>query len=342
MVGTPFVSVLMPVFNGERYVKEAIQSILDQRFCNFEFVIINDGSTDNSAAILEYYQRLDQRIKVFTQTNQGIAAARNNAWRLAQGKYIAWADADDISLPDRLGKQVVFLESHPKVGVCGTWVKTIGQPSGLIWKYPLDDATLRSRLLFESPIANPSVMMRRALFSHNRLEYNLAYPPAEDYDFWIQASESCQLANLPQVLVLYRLHRSQSTKTATNWLTNVKLIQQIQLERLGIQPTQAELDLHQAISLVQIPPSREFVCQAGGWLEKLQRINNEQLRYPEPEFSNVLSEWWFRVCRSVVELGRWSWQTYWQSPLSHNNTLKLRTKAKFGVLCVINQIRSKT
>ena len=109
----------MSVYDGERFLREAIDSILTQTFHDFEFIIVNDGSTDGSAAILDSYAKSDARLRVYDQANRGQCASDNRGCKLARGKYIARMDADDVSTPDRLEKQIAFLENHPKVGLLG-------------------------------------------------------------------------------------------------------------------------------------------------------------------------------------------------------------------------------
>ncbi|TXJ00169.1 MAG: glycosyltransferase family 2 protein [Neisseriales bacterium] len=120
----PIISVVMPVYNAEKYITEAVESILNQTYSDFEFIIIDDCSTDSSYQILQKYAEKDKRIRIFrNDTNRKQAYTKNFAIKLAKGKFIAFMDADDISLPARFTKQVTFMESHPDIGVCGTWIK---------------------------------------------------------------------------------------------------------------------------------------------------------------------------------------------------------------------------
>ncbi len=134
---TPSISVLMPVYNTERYVAEAIESILAQTFGDFEFIIVNDGSTDDSLAILRRYEQQDQRIRLITRPNTGIVGALNDGLALARAELVARMDADDVSLPERLGKQRDFMSSHPGCVAMST-AYTIMDPDGLeMWDVPL-------------------------------------------------------------------------------------------------------------------------------------------------------------------------------------------------------------
>lgn len=206
MSNPPAISVVMAVYNSAAVVAEAVDSVLNQTFRNFEFIIIDDGSTDSSGDILRQYAQRDARIRLYAQENCGLIASLNRGCRLAQGRYIARMDADDISLPPRFEKQFRFLEEHLEIGVLGTWIQDIDERGRPIieWPVPADPIVVRWFLFFGNCIAHPSVMMRRDLME--RLGY---YRPdaihVEDYDLWIRAAEVTGLANLPEVLVRYRV-----------------------------------------------------------------------------------------------------------------------------------------
>ncbi len=208
----PVVSVLMPVYNGERYLKEAIESILNQTFRDFEFIIIDGGSTDGSPAMLASYQQKNDRIHVYYQENQRLAASLNMGCQLARGKYIARMDADDVSLPERLAKQVNYLEANPDIGVVGTWVQVIaenGKPSS-IWRLPTAPFMIRWSLSFGNIIVHSSVMMRRDVIAQLGF-YRMEALQAEDYDLWARASLATRVANMPEVLIRYRLWEGGAT-----------------------------------------------------------------------------------------------------------------------------------
>lgn len=201
----PTVSVVMPVYNAEKYVTKAIDSVLNQTLADFEFIIIDDGSTDGSEAILASCAASDQRIILHRQQNSGLTASLNRACGLARGTYIARMDADDISLPRRLEKQVHYLERHSEIGVLGTWIQDIGagDEPGPIWPLPTTPATIRWFLMFGNCVAHPSVMARREIIQD--LGYRPEAPHVEDYDLWIRASAVTGVANFPEVLLKYRV-----------------------------------------------------------------------------------------------------------------------------------------
>jgi glycosyltransferase involved in cell wall biosynthesis len=332
----PRVSVLMAVYDGETYLDEAIQSVLNQTFDDFEFIVINDGSTDGTAKIIERYRRGDRRIRVYEQPNRGLVVALNRGFELARGEYIARMDADDVCVPERIAAQVAFMDARQEVGVCGTWIETMGTSNGNVRRYPPDDATIRSWLLFESVLAHPSVMMRRDLFVKTGLLYNAAYVHAEDYELWVRAARHTALANLPKILLRYRLHPQQVVeKHETAKLSSARLVRLAQLEHLGIRPTEEELVLHQALSTWQFEATPDFIEASLAWLRKLQAANHAAGVYPEPAFLNVLGQRWSALCATATHLGLWTFRTFWRPPFRANAGLTWQQMLKFAIKCGI-------
>jgi glycosyltransferase involved in cell wall biosynthesis len=209
----PLVSVVMPVYNSQRFLAEAIECILNQTFTDFEFLIIDDGSTDTSSDILATYAKRDERIRIYTHTkNLGIAEARNLGLKLAKGKYVATMDSDDLVLPERLQLQVAYMESHPDTGVLGAGAYIIdekGKRRGVL-DYPSSHPIIIHGLCFYDPINNPVVMVRREVVLSVG-GYNPEFPPTEDYDLWVRLSSVTFLANLPERLLFLRKHGSNTT-----------------------------------------------------------------------------------------------------------------------------------
>jgi glycosyltransferase involved in cell wall biosynthesis len=196
----------MPAYNAAVYVDEAVASILNQTFRDFEFIIINDGSTDETGSILDKYGKTDSRIRLYHQENQGMIAALNRGCRLAHGKYIARMDADDISFPDRLEKQLAYIEEHPQVGILGTWINNIDK-NGLLrgtWRPPTNSKMLKWTLFFGVCVAHPSVLMRRDLITKLNF-YRPEAAHAEDVDLWFRASALTEFGNISEVLLKYRV-----------------------------------------------------------------------------------------------------------------------------------------
>jgi glycosyltransferase involved in cell wall biosynthesis len=210
----PKVTVLMSVYNGEIYLREAIESILSQTFRDFEFIILNDGSEDDSAQIIERY--CDTRIKVVeNRQNLGLTRSLNRGLSMAQGEYIARMDADDISFPNRLGAQVGFLDSNPEVGVLGTGFQLIDQlgKTGETLLFPGEHGLLRWMMcFFFNPVAHPTVMMRREMVSMAG-GYNEQLSTSQDFDLWRRLSELTCLSNLPEVFLYLRKHKGNVSST---------------------------------------------------------------------------------------------------------------------------------
>jgi len=209
---SPLVSVLMPAYNAENYIDEAIKSILKQTYKNFEFIILDDASTDNTWNILNDYVKKDNRIKIFKNPkNLYIAGARNKLIKLAKGKYIAWQDADDIAYPKRLEQQVNFLNSYPQVGIVGGFLDFFenGKVKS-VRKYAEDDAVLRKRMFRYSPVAQPAAMIRKQCFDEVG-GYNLKYPPAEDIDMSFRIGINWKFANIQNSILKYRITQTSAT-----------------------------------------------------------------------------------------------------------------------------------
>lgn len=201
----------MGVLNGERFLQEAVESILDQSFREFEFIVIDDGSTDFSGRMLDCYGRQDSRMRVYHQGNRGLVDALNRGCSLAQGKYLARMDADDIAIRHRLMWQVEFLERNPEIAVLGGAVTLISAAGAVIGEYrrPLTGPDLKSALLRHCGLTHPTVLMRKNAFIAAK-----GYRPildAEDWDLWLRIAEQFELANLEAVLLKYRLHAHQIT-----------------------------------------------------------------------------------------------------------------------------------
>lgn len=205
IIKQPIVTVLLPVYNGRHYLREAIQSILDQTFPDFELIIINDGSSDDSGDIAQSFQ--DKRIRFYAQQNKGLAATLNRGIALAKGKYIARQDADDFSLPSRLAEQVNYLETHPKVALVGTWSEIWHeeQRTTLCHRHPTRNAELQFALFFDNPFVHSSVMIRRSILDlAGSYSTDLDRQPPEDYELWSRIARVAEIANLPKVLHAYR------------------------------------------------------------------------------------------------------------------------------------------
>ncbi|MDD5731926.1 MAG: glycosyltransferase family 2 protein [Patescibacteria group bacterium] len=210
----PKISVLMPAYNAEKYIGEAIESILNQTFTNFEFIIIDDCSTDKTWDIIQEYVKKNNKIRSFkNEKNLGIAGSRNKLLGLAGGKYIVWQDADDISMLDRLKHQFEFMEANKDVGICGGWLQFFSdKKEGSIRKYKQNDKDIRRTIFRYSPVAQPGAILRKEAVEFAGL-YDLNYPPAEDLDMSFRIGKKYKFANLQEVVVKYRENDGSATFT---------------------------------------------------------------------------------------------------------------------------------
>jgi len=292
MIGSPRVTVLMPVYNGENFLREAVQSILGQTFTDFEILIINDGSSDRSAGIMESFD--DPRIRlVHNERNIGLIATLNKGFDLARGEFVARMDCDDISRPQRLGKQAAFLAAHPDIGVCGTWFRKFGAQGSKVVRWETEPDAVRAAMLFSCSLAHPTVMLRREAFVSRMLYYDAAYPHAEDYELWVRAMAFMDVANLPEVLLDYRVHPDQVTQRL--FLKQAETAGRVRLRQLlevGLEVSADEFRLHQALSICDPLGIEDVYRKADQWLCCLKRRNDEKKAFAEPCFSRVLLERW--------------------------------------------------
>ena len=205
MADDPKVSIVMSVRNGGSDLPRAVACILDQTYRDFEFIIVNNGSSDGTAAFLGSIS--DPRVRIYHQADQGLASALNRGISLARGRYIARQDHDDLALPDRVMKQVRFLEAHEEYGLVGTraeiWIGD--QPTGRYHDHPSNDVDLRFDLLFNNPFVHSSVMIRKSVLDQaGGYTTDPARQPPEDYELWSRIARCCSVANLPERLTIYR------------------------------------------------------------------------------------------------------------------------------------------
>ncbi len=224
----PLVSVIMPVYNGERFLEQAIESILEQSYRQLELIIINNGSTDNTATILAAYAQKDRRITIlFHPEPLGHAgeAASNLASRHAKGKYIAKLDADDVAVPNRIEKQVVFLETNPAIFLVGSYLELIDSHSRSVGirRYPLRSEAIYSEFYLRFPVANPAIMYRNGVLADDF--YTLRHKSFTDdyYSLFLHIHNGLLFANLPEPLTLYRVHDSNTvfTNLRMKWMINM-------------------------------------------------------------------------------------------------------------------------
>jgi glycosyltransferase involved in cell wall biosynthesis len=243
----PLVSVLMPVYNAEKYLSEAIDSIINQTFKNFEFLIINDGSTDNSLNIIKGFD--DARVRLIDHPkNMGLVASLNEGLKIAAGQFIARMDADDISDTDRLQTQVDLLLANPDISLVGCHMDIIDEQGTVIGKrkYQTSHDAIKVESLFRCPVPHPGIMLRKDSFVNNNLFYNPSFSYyAEDYELWQRALSILKFANANTKLLQYRITSNQNSNLyATGQKTETDTIRSNYLKELGLKDNDCKLLLN--------------------------------------------------------------------------------------------------
>lgn len=212
---TPGVSVVMSVFNGEAHVATAVESILNQSYRDFEFIIVDDGCTDSTPEVLRSFK--DPRITMVTQSNRGLAVALNKGIAKSKGRYIARMDSDDIAVHTRLETQYRFLEDNPGIGLVGTWIRIVDDKGNVLrqTKEPVGSSEIRKGMATYNCFNHGTVMFRRSIFDKAG-GYSTTFPesvPVEDYALWLRMLKYCEGANIPEYLYLWRQHAASTSST---------------------------------------------------------------------------------------------------------------------------------
>ena len=267
MLLSPKISVVMPVFNGEQYLKESIESILCQTFTDFEFIIVDDQSTDSSWQIIQEYAAKDSRIAAVKNNGiKGCWSARNLGWDLAKGKYLAIMDSDDISLPERLQKEFDFMEQNPDIDICGTWMKNFGKDTKTV-SFPTSKQEIRDQLFFINSISQPTVIMRLSSVPNIRYENTVT----EDYELWCREIDNLNFANIPEVLLLYRRHSAQTNGKKQRGEANKTRLRNVQ--KIGVTLSEQEKELYCDLFLdTFLPKNIEEINIAINIFEKISPV----------------------------------------------------------------------
>ena len=238
----PSVSVIMPVFNSEKYVAEAITSILTQTFIDFEFIIVDDGSTDATYEIIHSFN--DKRLRVFREKiNSGNNVARNKALAISVGDYICMMDSDDFAVVDRIQKQFEFMEANKQFGICGGLIQIMDSTE--IIKFPEDYDEIKVWSLSNIMFRHPTVFMRSSFLRKYDLKYDIAFRYAADYDILVKAAILFPVTNIQEVLLKYRRHPDQiSSAHAIGQSAVVNQVRLRQLVNFGIKASDEECKLH--------------------------------------------------------------------------------------------------
>lgn len=265
------VSVVMPVYNREKYVAEAVRSILNQSFHGFEFIIVDDGSTDSTPEILQSFK--DKRIKlIFNKKNKGNYAARNEGMQIARGKYICVMDSDDIAMPHRIERQFDFMEQNAKYGLCGSFIQVLG--SDEIITAPKNYEEIKVWSMSNIMFRHPTVFIRTEFLKKYKLTYNEAYRFAGDYDFLVRAANLFPVTNIQEVLLKYRKHPEQiSTAHKIGQSEVVRKVILKQLDQFRLNFTDKEKQVHLDLMNRKRMNSSDEFYELQDWVNSLLQRN---------------------------------------------------------------------
>ena len=286
----PRVSVVMPFKNRADLIGETIDSALSQTWPDFELICVSDGSTGESVDIVKNYAARDARVRLLANENlAGISGALNTGLAHARGEFVVRIDSDDIMPQNRIAVQVRFMDEHPEVAVCGSWLQTFGISGEHIWRLPVSHEEICVWMLFYGALAHPTVIIRRRRFEELGLRYD-EDACAEDYELWTRAAHQVRLANVPRVLLRYRTHPGSETTTRHHPLmASVRRVHERQLLQLGLTPSAEELDLHWRISAYKFEKTPEFKGLAAEWFERLKAANEASGIFDHEQLARFLS-----------------------------------------------------
>lgn len=291
-------TVLMPVRDGEGFLQEAIDSILNQSWREFEFLIIDDGSTDGTPAILARNAAKDERIRVLRiDASIGIAGALNRGLELARGELVARMDSDDVALPHRLRLQADYMQRHPEIGVCGGALSVYERPAEH-WVPPVTHEGILARMLFECPLFHPTVIFRKEIVCRAG-GYSSNFPAAEDYELWqrLALEHGVRLANVPQSLLRYRMHpekdrseyQGRQRQTASNVRSRL-------LAAIDLSPNDLEQSCHKLLSREIDGPHFPEIADCLAWIERIEAANRMRKIFSEDCLDEELRQRWENTC----------------------------------------------
>ena len=282
----PSVSVVMPVYNGLQYLTDAVQSILNQTFLDFEFIIVDDGSTERTIELINSFK--DRRIVLLKNVrNIGNYPSRNIGMEIARGKYICVMDADDVAMPVRLERQFCYMERNPEIGICGSYIRNI--PSGFCPQFVTDEPLLKISFLSNNYCSHPSLILRNEFLKKFLLQYNEDYCYSADFDLCSRGFRYFKVQNVPDILLQYRRHEGQiSTAKFAEQQMYADIIRIKQLtDYLGFEPHEIPVQLHLQLMKKERIAS-EFITELANWIETIIEKNRCCHYYEENRLRNFL------------------------------------------------------
>jgi glycosyltransferase involved in cell wall biosynthesis len=293
----PLLTVLMPNYNNAPFLKEAIDSILDQTFKDFIFLIVDDGSTDNSVDIIKSYG--DHRIKlILKEKNSGIVDTLNTGLEQVDTRYIVRMDGDDRSVPERLETLFDFMEKNPEVGICGSQMQYFGNQHDTT-HYFTDKNKLKAQLIYSGSVSHPSVIIRTQVLRSNHILYRNTHPYMEDYDLFFRLKDKTSFANIDKVLYQYRLLSHNSTvKNYHTRLDRYRIFFNDVLTELDIDPNQKNIELH--LEFFVHPATTFGIEEYRNWMNYLMLQNKKKNIYPQKELEELFIKKWEQLFFKIV------------------------------------------
>lgn len=288
----PTVSVILPVRDGAAYISAAVQSILCQSHRDLELIIIDDGSVDSTPGILAGFAASDPRVQVHRRPGRGLVATLNEGLEIATGEYMARMDADDVSFPHRLIRQLEHMEARPGCVLLGTGVRIFGNTISDQDVLPeTENETIRFKALFQNPFFHPTVLLRSSLIKEKKLRYDPEFLHAEDYDFWVRLMGHGEVQNLPEVLLRYRRHEETvgSKYNAIQVANANKVRHRVLRTALGIVAEGTNLTLHGLIGSMDKVRCVVLRKDVRDWLNRLENQNRES-GYVAPPSALIILE----------------------------------------------------
>lgn len=336
----PLLTVVMPAYNGEKYISEAIDSVLNQTFTDFELLIINDGSTDGTYDIIKSFK--DDRIRfIDLPGNKGIAYCRNLGLSEAEGEFLAWTDCDDVNISTRFDKQISYLQNNPDFGGCGTWLSRFKDDKTFyVTKAFEDNEKIKASLLFKpASIPNATVMLRLADVKKYNLWYNEKLQISEDYDYIFRCSRQFKFSNLQELLYKYRDSETSIIKKFEDkeleTFNTLKSIYKMALATLGINPTEKELLTHYQICSRKIFSNFTEFEKCYNWLENLKLANDSNKIYDSKVFKEVESEQFFFLSKKASKFGMRTLFFFINKSKKNSWSIKAQNYFKLAVRCAL-------
>lgn len=331
----PKVSVVLPVYNVAAHIEATIASILGQTFTDFELLVLDDCSTDDTAARVQALA--DPRLRFIQNArNLGRAGTDNAALAYVRGEYLAKMDGDDLCHPERLARQVAYLDAHAEVNVVGSWMQNFGA-STYLNRYPTSPTAARVLTLFTLPTGNPSVMLRTNLFREQDLSYNAALRQSEDYDFFARYIGQLVVATLPAALIRYRVPPDAvKTTILTERATVADEVREQLLRDWGVSFSARELQLHQALSMLGQARGNLHLAEIDNWLRKLLAHNDTHPLFEVVALRRGLGERWFEACYTHPQRRLGGVRQFGQSPLAAYFVPTARQRLRFWVKALRN------